>query len=49
MEILTLVEGYSFLHAPYIDLFSTDQYVYVYVYVVLILRTLIDINLIILY
>ena len=26
MEIIALVEEYSFLHAPYIDLFSIDQY-----------------------
>jgi len=28
MEIITLVEEYSFLHAPYIDLFNRDQYWY---------------------
>ena len=26
MEIITLVEEYSFLHPLYIDLFSIDQY-----------------------
>ena len=26
MEIITQVEKYTFLHAPYIDLFNIDQY-----------------------
>ena len=27
MEIITQVEEYSFLHAPYIDLYNMDQYI----------------------
>ena len=38
MEIITLVEEYSFLHAHYIDLFNIDQYWYYLNYFVIMHR-----------